>query len=786
MQVKKWICLIALIFAALTVNAQSVGLVLSGGGAKGLSHIGVIQALEDHNIPIDYIGGTSMGAIVGALYAIGLTTQEMMVIIKSEEFDSWFKGLPDQSYGAYYYKGDPLPDIFGFNIKMERNENEKIDVKLSIAPSLVSPYPMDLAVMQIFATSSAVAGNDFDNLMIPFFCVAADIAKKRPHIATNGDLGSAVRASMSYPFFFKPILIDSVLLFDGGFYNNFPWDIMESRHNPDFIIGSKCSSGKIELSEDDLFAQVETMLMVETDYSIPRAKGVVVDGKYDFGLMDFGSLDEIVEMGYQYALEKIPEIKERVQREMSEEEYEERRLAFRVRTPELTFSDIEIEGDLTEPEADFIKKTISGDEEVFDFATAKRGYYRVLATNLIQNFYPGARYNADSTFTLNLKTTTKSAIDFLIGANISSSTLNQGYVGVSYSHLSRKPWRADLDINIGHYYTGINARFRHELSFNPLLFYEFKFNAHQFDYMSGNRTAIFANELSTNAKENEVFFSANLGMPFSMNKNILGKLGIDVGDIYYRYFEDPYYSKYDVRDESRLRFFSPRLSLERNTHNYKMYPSLGKREMVMVRAIYGWESHIPGTQSDEEDEVKNRTLNGLQLRFMQENYYRMNKWLSLGYILDLSFSTNFNMVDYMSTLLFTPAFTPTVHSKTVLLSKYRAPVFAGVGISPIIHISPSIMLHFTFGYIQPYKYLNELEGGKYEYSKAFPIGNYTSNAALVWQSPIGPISLSCAYYSANRDPNQELESEGVKKEGSKWYPQFNIGFLIFKEKAIHR
>lgn len=785
MQAKKIICSLFLIFIALTTKAQSVGLVLSGGGAKGLSHIGVIKALEDHNIPIDYIGGTSMGAIIGALYAVGLTTQEMMTILKSEEFDSWFKGLPDQSYGAYYYKGDPLPDIFGFSVKVERDDNKKIDISLSLAPSLISPYPMDLAVMQIFATSSAAAENDFDKLMVPFFCVAADIAKKRPYIAVNGDLGSAVRASMTYPLFFKPIVIDSTLLFDGGFYNNFPWDIMESRYNPDFIIGSKCSSGKIELREDDIFTQVETMLMVETDYSIPKEKGVVIDGKYEFGLLEFDKLDEIVEMGYQNTLKVISEIKERVYREMSEDELDERRMNFRQRTPELVFNEIEIDGDITESGGDFIKKTISGDDEdTFDFATAKRGYYRVIATNLVKNFYPKAIFKADSTFSLNLKTTTKSSVDFLIGANISSSTLNQGYVGVSYSHLRRKPWRADLDINIGHYYTGVNARFRHELSFNPLMFYEIKFNAHQFDYMSGNRSALFTNELSTNVKENEVFFSANLGMPYSMHKNILAKLGVDFGDIYYNYFENPYYSKYDVQDRTRIRFFSPRVSMERNTHNYKMYPSLGKRELFMLRFVYGWESHIPGTQSVKEDEVKNRRSSAIQLRFMQENYFRINKWFSLGYTMDISVASNFNLADYISTLLFTPAFTPTVHSKTVLLSKYRAPVFAGVGISPVIHISPSILLHFTFGYIQPYKYLTELDGGKYEYSKAFPAGNYTSNTALVWHSPIGPISLSCAYYSANRDPNQEIENE--KKEGSKWYPQFNIGFLIFKDRAILR
>ena len=785
MQVKKFICSLGFVMIALTLSAQSVGLVLSGGGAKGLSHIGVIQALEENNIPIDYIGGSSIGAIVAALYAIGLTPEEMMTIFSSEEFDSWFKGLPDQSYGAYYYKGDPLPNIFGFSLKLERDEDKKLDMSLSVAPSLVSPYPMDMAVMQLFAASSAAASGDFDNLMVPFFCVASDIAKKRPYVAVSGDLGSAVRASMTYPLYFKPIIIDSTLLFDGGFYNNFPWDIMESRHNPDFIIGVKCSSGRTKLSEDDLVTQVENMLMVETDYSIPPERGVVIDGKYDVGMMDFAKLKEAVGQGYENAMKMIPEIKSRLYREMSKEEYEARRVDFRTKTPPLVFNDLKIDGNLSEPEAEFIKNTVSDGNDSFDFATARRGYYRVVATNLIKNFYPRADYNADSLFTLNLRTTKKSAIDFLIGANISSSTLNQGYVGMTYSHLGRKPWRADLDLNVGHYYTGVNARFRHELSFKPLMFYEVKFNSQRFDYLSGNRLALFTNELSTNVREDENFFTVNLGMPYSMRKNILLKLGTDVGGVYYNYFEDPHYTRYDVKDRTRFMFVSPKISVERNTHNFRMYPTQGKRELMMLKFVYGWESHMPGTQSNEADRVENRSASSLQFRLIQENFYNINRWFSLGYYLDLSVSNQLEFADYMSTLLATPSFTPTVHSRTVLLSRYRASSFLGAAVSPIFHLSPTILFHMTAAYIQPYKYLDRLEKGKYEYSSPFPAGNFTSSFALVWQSPIGPISLSCAYYGSNRDSNQEIE-EGSKGGWSKWYPQFNIGFLLFKEKAIQR
>ena len=226
-------CLIISAFIFSNINGQSVGLVLSGGGAKGLSHIGVIRALEENNIPIDYIAGTSMGAIIAGLYSIGLTPDEMLILFRSQEFNSWYRGKFEEGYATYVYKRSPNPEMA--SVALRRTNKNRLSIH--IPTSLVSPYPMDLAVMQLFASSAAVAEYDFDKLMIPFRCVAADIANKKPFIMRRGDLGSAVRASMTYPFLFQPIIIDSTLLFDGGFYNNFPWDVVIKDFNPDILIG---------------------------------------------------------------------------------------------------------------------------------------------------------------------------------------------------------------------------------------------------------------------------------------------------------------------------------------------------------------------------------------------------------------------------------------------------------------------------------------------------------------------------------------------------------------------
>lgn len=112
------------------VNAQKVGLVLSGGGAKGAAHIGVIKALEENDIPIDYIAGTSMEAIIGSLYAMGYSPEEMLALILSEEFSYWQTGTVENEYKYYFKRPDPTPEFRHFSIDM----TDSLQIKANFLP----------------------------------------------------------------------------------------------------------------------------------------------------------------------------------------------------------------------------------------------------------------------------------------------------------------------------------------------------------------------------------------------------------------------------------------------------------------------------------------------------------------------------------------------------------------------------------------------------------------------------------------------------------------------------
>lgn len=764
---KRFCILFIILFLPIVAIGQSVGLVLSGGGAKGLSHIGVIKALEENNIPIDYISGTSIGSIVGGMYAIGLSPDDMIRIIKSEEFLSWYKGRVEDEFYSNIYKGYPTPAMA--TIDLMRKDSK---IKLSLPSSLVSPYPMDIAVVELFANSSAAAEYDFNNLMIPFFCVAADVVKKEQYIATKGDLGSSIRASMTFPAYFKPIMIDSVLLFDGGFYNNFPWEAMQQLHNPDVIIGAKCVKGeKMSPDQDNMYAQVESMMTVDTDYNLPEEKGILISGIYDYSLLEFEKVDELVAKGYENAMAQMEQIKERVIRRKSASEVDSARVAFRKKCYDLKFTKVEVDGDLSQSKKDYIISTVTNKKDTVSFNEAKRGYFRILSTNTLKTFYPTAKINeGDSTFSLRFVATPKNVLSVSVGGNISSTSLMQGFLGISHTHFSKHPWNAALNMDIGQFFSGVGLYFRQHIGVKPLFIYELMFNLHQFDYFSSTQSLFLTKSLSWNIREFERYATFNAALPLSSKRNLLLELGVSVGYNDYNYYPTLNYTKYDEPDVTNLFYVTPRLRIARSTLNYNMYPTQGKKRFAEFRYIFSKESHTDGTVVESNREIVRPLKHTLIARAKVEDYYNLSKWFSLGYQVDITVSSPMEMNDYISTVMVTPAFQPTLHSRTLILPNYRAPIYAGVAISPIFKFSEVVFLHVTGAYFQPYRQLERTANAEFKYSKILPMGGFMGNIALVWQSPLGPVSLSCAYYD--------------RAENAKWYPSFNIGFLIFREHGL--
>lgn len=204
----------------------TVGLVLSGGGAKGLAHIGVLKVLEKEGIYVDFVAGTSMGGLIGGLYATGYNPDELAVISKEMP---WYKLMADE----------PL------RTDLPIDEKEDIDdyiLRLPITgykPGLPKGLKHGQLVYNYInkLTWSVSEIHDFDDLSIPFFCVATELETGDTLVLHNGNLALSLRATMSIPTIFQPVKIQNKYVIDGGIVNNFPVDIMLDRNKVDFIIG---------------------------------------------------------------------------------------------------------------------------------------------------------------------------------------------------------------------------------------------------------------------------------------------------------------------------------------------------------------------------------------------------------------------------------------------------------------------------------------------------------------------------------------------------------------------
>ncbi|WP_251619890.1 patatin-like phospholipase family protein [Odoribacter lunatus] len=217
---------------------KKVGLVLSGGGAKGVAHIGALKVLEEAGIPIDYIAGTSMGSIVGGLYAIGYDAAHLDSLVRVQ---NWPFLLSNK---VYRYD---LP----FS---EKEKDEKYLLSIPMLGSKLIQMPVGfISGQNIYSLFSELTigyhdSLSFADLPIPFSCVAADLVDGKEIILDRGNLSLAMRASMAIPGVFSPVIMDSMMLVDGGIANNYPVDVLRAM-GADIIIGVDVSAGLRTMGE---------------------------------------------------------------------------------------------------------------------------------------------------------------------------------------------------------------------------------------------------------------------------------------------------------------------------------------------------------------------------------------------------------------------------------------------------------------------------------------------------------------------------------------------------------
>lgn len=745
-------------------------MVLSGGGAKGAAHIGVIKAFEENEIPIDYITGTSIGAIIGSLYAMGYTPDEMLQLMLSKEFGYWQTGTVEDDYMYYFRKPDPTPEMAHFSIDM----SDSLQIKTNFLPqSLINPIQMNQAFMALYAQATAKAAWNFDNLFVPFRCIGSDIYNKKPVIFKNGDLGEAVRISMTFPLFFKPVWKDSVPMFDGGIYDNFPVKTMKEDFHPDFIFGVALSTGKSKPSNNP-YNQIETMIMQETNYEVDEEDGMIIRFNMpDVSLLDFQKANEIMEMGYKRTMSLIDSIKGRVHRKMPLDSLNLRRKQYKESLPPLVFKNIYITG-VSESQQKYIESQLHRDiNQEFSMEEFKRAYFKMLAYSKIKEIVPKAIYNrVNKTFDLHLYITMSDEINIGLGGNISSHQANQLYLGLGYRYLGRYAADMNADFQVGNSFSGVmlNGRMYLQTRIPTYINWQGVFSYKRY---SESQSLFYEDVVPAFIKQHELYMKLKLGFPF-LNR-AKAEIGFGYGQLNDYYYQNTEVSFADRDYEhSRYNLFSGSLNIEQNSLSTKVYPISGVKRSLNAQYITGTEKYKPNVATKP---TKDNTHSWLQMKAHWEQYHELSKLFNLGYTGELVLSSKNLMENYTASILQAPAFTPTPHSTIVFNEAFRANQYAALGISPILKLGKFV--HFRldlYGFLPLYEIKKHTEVLENNYVMTLPYYGkfldsfkYMGEAAFVVHLPFTSISLYANGYSY---PSKNFNF-GI-----------NIGYLLFNPKLL--
>ena len=719
-------------------STQSVGLVLSGGGAKGIAHIGVIQALEDHNIPIDYVAGTSMGAIVGGLYAAGYTPDEMMELILSPGFAMWSTGQIDPNL-TYYFLRQPQTPAFG-HLNINLHPADSAAVTNAIPSSLISPLPMNFAFMDLFAAYTAQCGGDFNKLFVPFRCVTSDVVHKHKIVCRSGHLSDAIRASMSFPAVFMPIKMNGVDVYDGGIYDNFPVDVMREDFAPSIMIGVDVHSEEATPSTG-IVSQLENMIIQNNDYDLPPDEGIHIHIDVSrFSLLDFGKAKEIYAAGYKRGMEFMDSIERRVTARIPAETRRLRRAVFKSESPYVRFDKVVATGG-TPSQNDYLEHLFKNARtDTFGIDHARLAYYRALSPGKIRNLMPQAEYN-DTTglFTLELDASLKDNFTIGAGGFLTSSINSMIFASVDYSSRSFSSWNTRLMGWIGQSYMAAQLDGKLFLS-NTLP------SALELQGVY-SRQRYYENDKLFYQDNSPAFIShyesfARLNYAWAVGRRGKALVGVGGGQSRNKFYSNDRADFIESsREETKMNLGQAVGRFEYNTLDNNSYPVSGTFLNVGVMQTVGRYHHM---QTDEQGMKRDYTdnIHWFQAEFKGESYFKMGRPFSLGVVWDVLVSNRHLLNTYYASLVNAPSYTPTPAMEDVFNKAFHANSFAAAGIVPIWRPFQRAQVRLTATAFMPFRRIEQEGFQGVRYGNWFSDPEFAAELDLVYNLPFASV---CAY-----------------------------------------
>ncbi len=749
--------------------AQKVALVMSGGGALGISHIGVLKALEEKGIPVDYVIGTSMGGVIGAFYAAGYSPAEMEKIVISNEFHDWIAGNLEDQYRYLLFEKEKDAAFTYFKLGIDKHW------KVSLKSTFVHDDAMDFALAEFLARPSAAARNNFDSLLVPYRCVTSDIFTQSSVVLEDGNLSDAVKATMTIPLFFSPVKVKGRYLFDGGIYDNFPARKALEIFKPDVLIGINVSSVNLQEYPDEdekyLSRLLDYLLIAKSDSVEVTKHGVYISPDLEtFSGFDFNRAAELIDQGYKATMAKMSQLEAKINRRVDSITIERKRALFRTNFPEWKFGPTKMNS-LNGKESHYVKEMIRLNEKDLTLRNIKKTYCRLVEIDNFESLQPTFVYDKEKErFNLELQTKPNKNIELGVGGNIASRNISQIFFGVNYKRMGKYAYTFSGNVYAGPFYNSMATAVRLDYPTKTPLYIKPNFTYNRWDYLGindlfrakGNNTILVQND-------RKVGLDAGLSLG-RKSELILASSYFKMND-YYSPLSS--FTSHDTLSHTVFTGHTISLKYRRNNLNRKKYASKGTLVEITARYVNGTENYQPGSRAKSIgiDQPVTTRHQWYTLKLDAEKYFTIG-WYSLGASVEAVSSNQTFFSNYMSTLINSPAFYPLQDSRSTFINNFRSFDYVGVGLKNVFRFTKKLDFR---GEIYALNNFSPLTTNQDDPSSQFIGKEATStlvgSASVVFHSVLGPVSLSANYYDAQVDTGQF----GIL---------FNIGFLIYNKRPL--
>ncbi len=736
----------------------TVGVVLSGGGAKGAAHVGFLKTLEEAGVPIDYVAGTSMGALVAAYYAAGWSPAQMEALLETDAFAERVEGKSPWQFGFADGPVDP----------------SMVDVRFSALGGftqgyLVSALPTDWALMSELGPANAAAHGDFDALFVPFRCVAADVTTKSDVVFSNGDLATAVRASMTFPFYLEPIAVQGAYLYDGGLYNNFPSDVAYREFMPDILLGSLVSSPNVEPDSDNLAAQIESIITRPSNFEPICPEMIIVRPETPLGTFEFDRVVEAKEAGTMATralLDSVWSMMLTLQPDTQAfatarpEVVAARRATYRQQLPPFVIGSVEVTG-LMPGQTHYATRIIGRPKRL---AQLERNLHFLVADEHVASARPVARFNRETgRFDVEVLAKSERDLRFRAGGSFSSSPVGFGYAGASYSRFSRVPFTAQINSAFGSFYSAIQASLRLDTHGPIALALQPEFLLHRWNYVRS-----FATFYQDVRPSFMVLTEQQIGLTVLSPLGAEGQLTLRGAHL--RTLDDYYpgegFLPVDTTDRTTFRGFVTAWGFRYADMPEKLLNRSGRSFAVHAQRFVGQTTTLQRSEDGllARGDTSTQSVNWARLVLRGEQYFGDEDGrINFGGVGMVVASDELLRPTYRGSLIQATAFQPTLGSRIRFSDRYRGYNFVALGAIVDVRVGGRVRWRTEGHLFRPFDRVAQSDKGPFLDRTPAPGG--IAGSWLVLQSPVGLITLGAEYFYGDPDP---------------WLWEFSLGYRIFR------